>query len=434
MPRKAANKKKVAEEVEVTEIAIENEDYMDNEGEEFEQEVETVIDTPAADAAAAVNGDGPNDANNLIVNYLPSDMVEGELKMLFDPYGKVKSVKIIRNMMTQESMGYGFVEMSSDAECERAMPGLTSLKIRGKTLKVSRAIRKEDKEDKQQHHNLYVSNFPKSFSQEDVQNLFAGMSDIVEAKVMIDSLTKMNKGFGFVKMASKEDCEKAIVTMNGHTTTEGALVVKFADNKPKSRLQKQQNRFNPYGKPDDKGMQNYGQQYNMQQGGYGQGGYGGYAAAAYGQQMGAYGQQAAMPGYGQQVAYGQQATAAMYGQYDQAAYAQQYAAYGQMAGQMGMGQQQGGYSAAAQAAAAASLYCLFVYHLTADCTEKLLFDLFSQYGSVASVKIVKQEDGTPKGFAFINMEDYNQAQLAVESLNGYRLGKKYLQVSFKKTK
>jgi RNA recognition motif-containing protein len=50
------------------------------------------------------------------------------------------------------------------------------------------------------------------------------------------------------------------------------------------------------------------------------------------------------------------------------------------------------------------------------------------------VKVVKDENQNCKGYGFVNMSDYQQAQAAIQALDGYRLGEKNLQVSFKQMK
>jgi len=77
--------------------------------------------------------------------------------------------------------------------------------------------------------------------------------------------------------------------------------------------------------------------------------------------------------------------------------------------------------------------CLFIYHLTPDCTEHTLQQLFSNYGTVLSAKVMKDlTSGRNKGFGFVNMMNDQQAQLAISSLNGYQMGNKFLKVAYKK--
>ncbi|XP_063902381.1 ELAV-like protein 2 [Zophobas morio] len=81
-----------------------------------------------------------------------------------------------------------------------------------------------------------------------------------------------------------------------------------------------------------------------------------------------------------------------------------------------------------------NLWCLFVYNLPAQTDDTFLYNFFSPFGHVVSVKVVKDENQNCKGYGFVNMSDYQQAQAAIQALDGYRLGEKNLQVSFKQMK
>ena len=66
---------------------------------------------------------------NIYVGNIAPDVKDEELKELFTKHGRVDSVKIIRDMFSQTSKGFGFVEMSGKAEAEkgRDRPGLRRL-------------------------------------------------------------------------------------------------------------------------------------------------------------------------------------------------------------------------------------------------------------------------------------------------------------------
>lgn len=73
---------------------------------------------------------------------------------------------------------------------------------------------------------------------------------------------------------------------------------------------------------------------------------------------------------------------------------------------------------------------LYVGSLPYKTTEEELHQLFGQYGSVASVKIVIDRiTGQSKGFAFVEMTNEDDAQKAIEGLNGSSLGGRTLIVS-----
>jgi RNA recognition motif-containing protein len=62
---------------------------------------------------------------------------------------------------------------------------------------------------------------------------------------------------------------------------------------------------------------------------------------------------------------------------------------------------------------------LFIGSLPYNITENELTDLFSQYGSVVSTNLVKDQfTGRPKGFAFVEMATRSEGHKAMEDLNG----------------
>lgn len=82
---------------------------------------------------------------NIYVANLASDVNEEDLNNLFGEYGKVSSAKVIRDMFSQESRGFGFVEMPGQAEAQKAIENLNTKELKGKNLIVSEARPRRDK-------------------------------------------------------------------------------------------------------------------------------------------------------------------------------------------------------------------------------------------------------------------------------------------------
>lgn len=76
---------------------------------------------------------------NIFVGNLASDVKEDELKNLFSKHGRVSSVKIIRDMFSQTSKGFGFVEMPGKAEAQKALTELNTFELKGKRISVNEA-------------------------------------------------------------------------------------------------------------------------------------------------------------------------------------------------------------------------------------------------------------------------------------------------------
>ena len=70
---------------------------------------------------------------------LSSDVKEEDLTTLFSEYGTVKEAKVIRDMFSQESRGFGFIEMPGNAEAQKAIDELNTKELKGKKLVVNEA-------------------------------------------------------------------------------------------------------------------------------------------------------------------------------------------------------------------------------------------------------------------------------------------------------
>ena len=80
-------------------------------------------------------------------------------------------------------------------------------------------------------------------------------------------------------------------------------------------------------------------------------------------------------------------------------------------------------------------WVIFVYNLAPETEESVLWQLFGPFGAVQNVKVVRDpQTNKCKGFGFVTMTSYDEAIMAIQSLNGYALGNRVLQVSFKTNK
>ena len=70
----------------------------------------------------------------IYVGNLSRQVKEGELEVLFKEYGTVTSVNIIREMFSQESKGFGFVEMTKRIDGEKAIEVLNMKDFQGRNI------------------------------------------------------------------------------------------------------------------------------------------------------------------------------------------------------------------------------------------------------------------------------------------------------------
>ncbi len=82
---------------------------------------------------------------NIYVGNLSKEVTESDLKELFGQYGVLSSTKVISDMFTQDSKGFGFVEMQSKSEAEQAIKELNGKELKGKKIIVNEARPKTDR-------------------------------------------------------------------------------------------------------------------------------------------------------------------------------------------------------------------------------------------------------------------------------------------------
>jgi RNA recognition motif-containing protein len=75
----------------------------------------------------------------LYVGGLPYSISDTQLEQLFAEHGAVESARVITDRMTGRSKGFGFVEMSSQAEAQAAIDKLNGTDLEGRSLTVNEA-------------------------------------------------------------------------------------------------------------------------------------------------------------------------------------------------------------------------------------------------------------------------------------------------------
>ncbi|XP_065166027.1 ELAV-like protein 3 isoform X7 [Atheta coriaria] len=317
---------------------------------------------------------------NLIVNYLPQTMTQEEIRSLFSSIGEVESCKLIRDKVTGQSLGYGFVNYHRPEDAEKAINTLNGLRLQNKTIKVSYA---RPSSEAIKGANLYVSGLPKNMAQQDLESLFSPFGRIITSRILCDNITVrqfvtgagenlpgLSKGVGFIRFDQRMEAERAIQELNG-TIPKGStepITVKFANNPSNN------NKAIP-------------------------------PLAAY---------------------LAPQATRRFPGPIHHPTGRFRYSplAGDLLANSMLPGNAMNG-----------SGWCIFVYNLAPETEENVLWQLFGPFGAVQSVKVIRDlQTNKCKGFGFVTMTNYDEAVVAIQSLNGYTLGNRVLQVSFKTNK
>ena len=81
----------------------------------------------------------------LFVGGLPYAVTDERLETAFAAHGSVESARVVTDKFTGQSRGFGFVEMSSDAEAAAAVTALNETELDGRTITVAEARPREDR-------------------------------------------------------------------------------------------------------------------------------------------------------------------------------------------------------------------------------------------------------------------------------------------------
>ena len=82
---------------------------------------------------------------NIFVGNLAYTLSEDDLRQAFEKYGTVDQVSLITDKMTGRPRGFGFVEMSNDAEAKAAISALHDVELKGRKMLVNEARPREDR-------------------------------------------------------------------------------------------------------------------------------------------------------------------------------------------------------------------------------------------------------------------------------------------------
>ena len=80
---------------------------------------------------------------NIYVGNLSYKATEDDLKSAFSRFGEVTSASIIRDRVSRQPKGFGFVEMAVKAEAEKAIKELDGVPLKGREIKVNEARPRE---------------------------------------------------------------------------------------------------------------------------------------------------------------------------------------------------------------------------------------------------------------------------------------------------
>ncbi|CAF0861507.1 unnamed protein product [Didymodactylos carnosus] len=178
--------------------------------------------------------DDNSSKHSLIVNYLPQSIKQREFYHLFSKIGPLKSCKLMFDKETGYSYGYGFIEYTTADHAEQACKQYNGYQIEHKRLKVAYA-RPQSLETR--NTTLYIKNIPCHYDESVLDDLFAKYGKIIQTRVIRDQDTQSSRGIGFVIMETRSQAQQACQELDGTIPKDGQeqLVVKFTDPDSKRR-------------------------------------------------------------------------------------------------------------------------------------------------------------------------------------------------------
>ncbi|XP_069682950.1 CUGBP Elav-like family member 2 isoform X11 [Periplaneta americana] len=179
----------------------------------------------------------------MFVGQIPRSMDENDLRKMFEEFGRVHQINVLRDKVTGQSKGCCFVTFftrKSALDAQNALHNIKTLAGMHHPIQMKPA----DSENRNER-KLFVGMLSKKCTENDVRVMFGPFGTIEECTVLRDT-NGQSKGCAFVTYTSKQCAINAIKNMHHSQTMEGCsspLVVKFADTqkeKDQKRLQQMQ--------------------------------------------------------------------------------------------------------------------------------------------------------------------------------------------------
>ncbi|XP_033983534.1 CUGBP Elav-like family member 3 isoform X7 [Gymnodraco acuticeps] len=433
------------------------------------------------------------DAIKLFVGQIPRNLEEKDLKPIFEQFGKIYELTVIKDKYTGMHKGCAFLTYCARESALKAQSALHEQKtLPGMNRPIQ--VKPADSEGRgvglSEDRKLFVGMLGKQQSDEDVRRLFEPFGSIDECTVLRGP-DGTSKGCAFVKYQGHAEAQAAINSLHGSRTMPGAsssLVVKFADTEKERGLRRMQQVASQLGifSPMTLNFPAYNAytqavnaQLVQQQALVAQSAYlspVATVAAVQMQQMAALNANgiiatpitpitpsSGVNGYSSLPAptNGQQATEALYTngvhpyqaqspvatldplqqayagmQHYTAAYPAAYGLVGQpFPQQPTMVAQQHQQPQQQQQREGPEGCNIFIYHLPQEFSDSEMLQMFLPFGNVISAKVfVDRATNQSKCFGFVSFDNPASAQAAIQAMNGFQIGMKRLKVQLKRPK
>ncbi|KAL9348863.1 hypothetical protein Peur_060229 [Populus x canadensis] len=150
---------------------------------------------------------------SLYVGDLDFNVTDSQLYDVFNQVGQVVSVRVCRDLSTRRSLGYGYVNYSNPQDAARALDVLNFTPLNNKPIRIMYSHR-DPSIRKSGMANIFIKNLDKGIDHKALHDTFSSFGNILSCKVATDA-SGQSKGYGFVQFDSEEAAQNAIDKLNG---------------------------------------------------------------------------------------------------------------------------------------------------------------------------------------------------------------------------